>query len=141
MNPRSSNIFIGLQRLRRMLFAAQFTMDKGARIVYGSRVMDESAQTIRWFMIAYERRDAALKMQALEECIAWFAVLRQDIDWCVEQNLFHFAKRKSKDPKQPLSTEEAESTAKIELLKEVARIDDAMGKWWASMNNGKTIIG
>lgn len=69
-------------------------------------------------------------MEYLDEAIGWFAVLRNDLQFCVENNIFHLPTSKGRDM----------NAVKLELFKIVAKIDDELCKWKAYLAKGKSIV-
>lgn len=142
MQLTKSSIFVSLKQLRNKLYQAQFLMDKAARIVYGTPLMQSCGNALRYFVLAFTIKDK--KAEYLELSMGWFAVLRMDIEFCLDQNIIHYKKRnqgmtKEEIEKSGATDEDFISTQKIELCKIIARIDDDMCKWRVSLNKGKTI--
>ena len=140
MTLKESSIYVRLRRLRKLLYQAQFLMNKADRIVYGTPLMQASAETMKNYVLAFTIKEEKLKY--INRAIGWYAVLRTDLDFCVEENLIHYAKRKPK-PKvgEAMTAEDYVSSKKVELFEIVARIDDEMLKYRASLAKGKTIVG
>lgn len=124
MQLSTASIYISLKQLRRKLYAAQFLMDKSARIIYGTPLMQSCGDAIKYFTMAYTNKTK--KSEYLDVAIGSFAVLRTDIEMCMDCNLIHYRK---------------DSNDKVEILKIVAKIDDEMCRWQASLTKGKTVAG
>lgn len=136
MQLSESSIYIGLKRLRRILYQAQFLMGKADRIVYGTPLMQECANVLRYYILAFDTKSR--NTEYMDEAMGWYAVLREDIEFCTEQNMIHYAKRKPKtaDP----TPDEYINSQKIELFEIVARIDADMCRYRASLIKGKTVV-
>lgn len=136
-----SSIYIGLKRLRDTLYHAQFLMDKAARVIYGRPIMEASGKTLACFTLAFDVKSK--RLEYLEECMGWYAVLRTDIDFCIDQNIIHYERKKpqrDKDGKEiPMADDERVSAQKVELYKLIARIDNDISKWRASLVKGKVV--
>lgn len=113
-------------------------MNKADRVIYGTSLMQDSAETMKNYVLAFAIKDEKLKY--INRAIGWYAVLRADLDFCVEENLIHYAKRKPKAG-ETMTAEDYVSSKKVELFEIVARIDDEMLKYRASLAKGKTIAG
>lgn len=136
MTLQESSIYVGLSKLRDMLYQAQFLMTKADRMIYGDNLMKYNSECLKLFTMAFLTKEK--RIERLEECIGWFAVLRKDIEFCVRQNIIKYKKRMM-DNRLPES--EYINTKKIELFKVVAKIDDDMCKWRGSLTKGKTLCG
>jgi len=138
MTLSESSIYIGLLKLRNKLYQAQFLMDKSSRIIYGTPLMEASGKTIAYFTLAYTVKEK--RAEYLDEAIGWYSVLRNDITFCVSQNIIHYRKRIA-DNKESENTDEREyvSSQKIELFKIVSKIDEDMCRWRSSLAKGKTL--
>lgn len=112
-------------------------MGKADRIIYGTPLMQSSGETMKHFTLAFTIKES--KLSHLDKCIGWFAVLRTDLDFCIEQNIIHFAKRKPKQGEE-LTPDAYVNSQKIELYEIVGKIDDDMCKWRSSLAKGKTIV-
>lgn len=142
MQLAESSIFVNLKRLRRRLYSAQFCMQKAERVIYGTPLMSACGKAIASFVLAWTV--SSRRMEYIEECMGHFAVLRADLEFCVEENIIKFRHRKppkDKDGKViPFAdVRDAVSTQKVELFCLVARIDEDMCKWRASLAKGKTM--
>lgn len=113
-------------------------MDKANRVIYGTPIMQASAETMKNYVLAFTIKEEKLKY--INMAVGWYAVLRTDLDFCVEENLIHYAKRKPKAGKA-MTAEDYVSSKKVELFEIVARIDDEMLKYRASLAKGKAIVG
>lgn len=138
MTLKESSIYVRLRRLRKLLYQAQFLMNKADRIVYGTPLMQASAETMKNYVLAFTIKEE--KLEYINRAIGWYSVLRTDLDFCVEENLIHYAKRKPKVG-EAMTAEDYVSSKKVELFEIVARIDDEMLKYRASLAKGKTIVG
>ena len=85
MQLSESSIYIGLKRLRRILYQAQFLMGKADRVVYGTPLMQECANVLRYYILAFDTKSR--KTEYMDEAMGWYAVLREDIEFCTEQNM------------------------------------------------------
>ncbi len=103
-------------------------MDKTNRIIYGTPLMNHCGEALSKFVLAFEQSNEAKKISYLEESFACFVVLRTDLEFCEKMNIIH------------VKTGDGHSTEKIELFKVVAKIDNDMCKWRASLAKGKTIV-
>ena len=121
-----SSIYVSLKSLRTMLYRAQYLMQKTDRVVYGTPLMHACADTIKWYVKAYTNREN--KAEYLAETISAFTILRIDLEFCMENNMIHYRKK-----------DDEVSSQKVELFKIVARIDNELCKWEASLAKGKTI--
>ena len=136
MTLQESSIYVGLSKLRDMLYQAQFLMTKADRMIYGDNLIKYNSECLKLFTMAFLTKEK--RIERLEECIGWFAVLRKDIEFCVRQNIIKYKKRMMDDG---LPESEYVNTKKIELFKVVAKIDDDMCKWRGSLTKGKTLCG
>lgn len=136
MTLQESSIYVGLSKLRDMLYQAQFLMTKADRMIYGDNLMEYNSECLKLFTMAFLTKEK--RIERLEECIGWFAVLRKDIEFCVRQNIIKYKKRMMDDG---LPESEYVNTKKVELFKVVAKIDDDMCKWRGSLAKGKTLCG
>lgn len=134
MKLEESSIYISLKQLRRKLYQAQFLMDKSARIVYGTPLMESCREALHNFILSFEIREE--REIYIRKMYGHWICLKEDLELCIIENIIHFKKNKSK---KELTLEESVSTAKIELFKLIADIDEDMGKWFGS-HKGKTII-
>jgi len=110
-----------------MLYEAQYLMQKTDRVVYGTPLMHACADTIKWYVKAYTARSDK-KVEYLAEAIGAFNILRIDLEFCIDHNMIHYKKK-----------EGDVNTQKVELFKIVARVDNELCKWEASLAKGKTI--
>ena len=85
MQLTESSIYINLKRLRNLLYEAQFRMTTANRVVFGNTLMKYSAETISNFILAFTVGDK--KLEYLELSLGYFAVLRDDLSFCIEQNI------------------------------------------------------
>ena len=123
-----------MKRLRTHLYRAQFAMMKTDRIIYGTPLMMYSGKALAAFVLAFKtKNNAEDKLRYCDECIGAFAVLRIDLENCMENNIIHYPKRDGETPEDRVSSE------KVELFRLVATIDSDMCKWSASLTKGKTI--
>lgn len=135
-----SSIFITLKQLRKTLYTSMFYMDKGNRIVYGTPIMQRLGDVISEFVIAFTVTED--KWRHLDLAIGYFGVVRCDLEFCMEANMFHFPKRKAveKDENGNIIDErDTVNARKIEILQYVAKIDNEMCKWRASIAKGKSV--
>lgn len=142
MTLEESSIFVNLKRLRRMLYAAQFNMAKADRIIYGTPLMQHCGRSLAAFVLAFTVKEK--RVEYLEECIGHFAVLRADLEFCAEQNVIKYPKRRERLDKdgKPISWDnpaDAISSQKIELFKVVGTIDGDMCRWRQGLSKGKTV--
>ena len=138
MTLKESSIYVGLRRLRKVLYEAQFLMNKSDRMIYGTPLIKEPGAAMRNYILAFTIKEEKLKY--LDLAIGWYAVLRNDLDFCVEENLIHYAKRKPKAGEM-ITPESYVSSKKVELFMIVAKIDSELLKYRASLAKGKTIAG
>lgn len=73
-----------LRRLRKLLYQAQFLMNKADRVIYGTSLMQASAETMKNYVLAFTIKEE--KLEYINRAIGWYAVLRTDLDFCVEEN-------------------------------------------------------
>ena len=134
MTLEESSIFINLKRLRTHLYRAQFAMTKANRIIYGTPLMEYSGKALAAFVVAFKTNlDREAKARYCDECIGAFAVLRIDLENCVENNIIQYPKREGETKEDRVNSE------KVELFRLVATIDSDMCKWSGSLTKGKTI--
>ena len=135
MTLTQSSIYIGLARLRKKMFGAMYTMDKGARIIYGTPIMQEIGKALAYFTLAYTVKDK--RAEYIDECVGHYTVARIDIQFCFDENLFKFKKHSAKIDDQ---TEAMEiNPQKVELAKLIAMIDNDISKYQVSSRKGKTL--
>ena len=143
MTLTESSIYISIKRLRTLLFQAQFDMPKGYRIVYGTPIMQNIGLALSSYVLAFTVTEQ--KVQYLESAIGYFSIVRTDLEFCVENNIIHFCKRKVEPKKDkqgnelPIDARDEVNTTKIEIFKLIAKIDNDMCRWRASLAKGKTI--
>lgn len=144
MQLASSSIFVNLKVLRTKLYRVQFMMDKSARIIYGTPLMQMCGECIKYFTIAFLQHNER-KLEYLDLCIGCYAVLRADMDFVIEENIIHFPHNKPQQTnaqnkaKANVLPEELVSRQKILLFELVGKIDNDMLKWRASLTKGKTV--
>ena len=114
-------------------------MDKSARIIYGTPLMEACGEVLTDFILSFEVKED--KEYYIRNMYGNWMVLKTDLEFCMEQNLVHYKKRKpkTKEEAETWTAEDSVSTAKVELFKLIAKIDEDMGKWMGS-RKGKTII-
>lgn len=143
MNPGESSAYISLKKLRQELFKAVFTMEKANRSIYGNELMEYSGKTIGYFTTAYTVPEDEGRKMYLDLAIAAYAVLRADLEFCVEQNIIHFKRDKatSEDRKNGIVNDEGKCIAKekINLFRLVAKVDDDLCKWRACLSKGTPV--
>lgn len=136
MQLTESSIYINLKRLRNLLYEAQFRMTTANRVVFGSTLMKYSAETISNFILAFTVGDK--KLEYLELSLGYFAVLRDDLSFCIEQNIIQYRRRKKNDGEEDKEDEDFVNGRKVELFRLVAQIDNDICKWRASLAKGKS---
>jgi len=150
-----SSIYIGLRRLRKLLYKMQFVMDKTNRIVYGTPMMQSLRSAMGWYVRAFEITNKEKRVEYMSECIGEFYNVRIDLDFIMEENMVHFAKHKQekglKDvngnilPMPPLTQGEMdendryETNRKVEIYQVVAQIEADIRKYNNSISRGKTL--
>lgn len=104
MSLHQSSIYIGLLKLRKLLYISQFAMDKTERIVYGTPMMQSLRRAMGYFVVAFELKGSDLeeRTKLMKECIGEFANVRMDLDFMQENNMFHFSKNRKERFKQGL---------------------------------------
>ena len=137
MQLTESSIYINLKRLRNLLYEAQFRMTTANRVVFGNTLMKYSAETISNFVLAFTVGDK--KLEYLELSLGYFAVLRDDLLFCVEQNIIQYRRRKKNDGDEDKADEDFANGRKVELFRLVAQIDNDICKWRASLAKGKSV--
>lgn len=140
MQISESSIFIGLKRIRNLMYQCQFLMGKADRTIYGTPLMNASGKAMSAFILAFTV--SSKRLEYLEEAMGYFFVLKTDVEFCVSQNIVHFKKKGAKgdkDGKTEDNPAEYESSKKIELLKLIAQIDSDMCRWRASLAKSKTV--
>ena len=111
-------------------------MMKANRVIYGTPLMESCGKPISSFVLAFTVPEK--RVTYLEECIGHFAVLRTDLEFCVDEGIIQFKKRHNGVDKngKPIEYEEKEdkiSSEAIEIFNLVGRIDGDMCKWKASL--------
>lgn len=137
MQLTESSIYINLKRLRNLLYEAQFRMTTANRVVFGNTLMKYSAETISNFILAFTVGDK--KLEYLELSLGYFAVLRDDLLFCIEQNIIQYRRRKKNDGDEDKTDEDFVNGRKVELFRLVAQIDNDICKWRASLAKGKSV--
>lgn len=138
ITPEGSSIYVSMKRLRDLLYEAQFCMMKSARIIYGTPLMEASGKALACFTLAYSVRDSGSKTRYLDEAMGWYAVLRTDLDFCIQQNIIHYKKRNPKKGEDVNDMDNYVNTKKVMMFEIVADIDERMCRWRASLTKGKT---
>lgn len=136
MQLTESSIYINLKRLRNLLYEAQFRMTTANRVVFGNTLMKYSAESISNFILAFTVGDK--KLEYLELSLGYFAVLRDDLSFCIEQNIIQYRRRKKNDGDEDKTDEDFVNGRKVELFRLVAQIDNDICKWRASLAKGKS---
>ena len=131
---------MNLKKLRKMLYQAQFHMTKTDRIIYGTPLMEHCGKALSAFVLAFTVKDK--RIGYLEECIGHFAVLRADLEFCVDENIVKYPKRKEKADEHGnmipcQSDEDKVSSQKIELFNLIGKIDGDMCRWQASLTKAR----
>lgn len=145
MTLTESSIYISLKRLRRLLYSAQFNMTKANRIVYGSPIMENIGKAISSYVLAFTVMEK--KLEYIEEAIGWFAVVRTDLEFCMDENIIHFQKRSVAPQKDeygneiPIDPRDEVSSRKVEIFELIGKIDGDMCRWRSSLAKGKTVCG
>ena len=111
-------------------------MTTANRVVFGNTLMKYSAETISNFILAFTVCDK--KLEYLELSLGYFAVLRDDLLFCVEQNIIQYRRRKKNDGDEDKADEDFVNGRKVELFRLVAQIDNDIFKWRASLAKGKS---
>lgn len=106
-------------------------MTQANRKIYGSALQQTCTEVLKHFTIAFVNRHT--RKDHLEEAIGLYMVLREDIDLCTRENIIHYTNKGG-------STEDYVRLKKEELFMIVAKIDNDLGKWYASVSKDKTII-
>ena len=135
MTLEESSIFINVKKLRRLLWWATFNMMPCAKATMGRRMLSVCGEVLGNYTLAYLLREG--KLEYLTQAVAHFAELRIDIEQALEDNIFHFPKRKTKNKNG--TPEDEVSSRKIEILSLVAKIDGEMCGWLRSLSQG-TIV-
>lgn len=165
-----SSIYIGLKRLRKLLYQMQFSMEKTNRKAAHEPMMVSLRAAKGWYVRAFEVKSNEKRIEYMSECIGEFANVRDDIDFLFEENMVHYKKFKRERPQAkhagtgtgeimeefagvklndvpPLSiSEENENeryamNKKVEIYKIVAQIDADIRKYNNSISRGKTLVG
>lgn len=145
MTLTESSIYISLKRLRRLLYSAQFGMTKVNRIVYGSPIMENIGKAISSYVLAFTVMEK--KLEYIEEAIGWFAVVRTDLEFCMDENIIHFQKRNVVPQKDengneiPIDPRDEVSSRKVEIFELIGKIDGDMCRWRSNLAKGKTVCG
>lgn len=140
MTLEESSIFVNLKKLRRVLYTAQFNMTKADRVIYGTPVMENCGKAIAAFILAYTVREK--RMAYLEECMGYFYALKTDLEFCADENIIKFPKKRhtigSNGEIIPVeSREDTINTGKIELFHLIGEIDGDICRWRASLAKGQ----
>lgn len=136
MTLAESSIYIDMKRLREMLYQAQFHMTKTDRIIYGTPLMNASGEALGAYVVAFETIET--KQHYMDLCIGYFARLRADLEFCVQQNIIKFPKRTPKPDEDPNDPYNKVSSRKVELFALIAKIDKEIRSYRAS-TKGKTL--
>lgn len=120
-----STIYINLLKLRRLLYTAKYYMSKANRHDIGSLLMEHCGKSIECFVFAFTTKDKNVRISKVSELAGYYAVLRCDIDFCLECNIINFPKRG--DGKV--------APAKLELLEITGKIGNDLEKWQNYVNN------
>lgn len=137
MQLSESSIFVGLKRLRNLMYQCQFLMQKTDRIVYGTPLMQSSGKALSSFILAFTVKEK--RIEYLEESMGYFYVLKTDVEFCIKQHIIHYRKKDGNAESQEDNPAAYESSKKIELLKLIAKIDNDMCRWRASLAKSKTV--
>ena len=111
-------------------------MTTANRVVFGNTLMKYSAETISNFVLAFTVGDK--KLEYLELSLGYFAVLRDDLSFCIEQNIIQYRRRKKNDGDEDKADEDFVNGRKVELFRLVAQIDNDICKWRASLAKGRS---
>lgn len=129
--------------LRKMVRECKFMMAKSERPVYGDELTMTLQKASMWFILSYQAKDADVKYNAALKCDAWFAVFREDLRQCIEDNIIKFPHRAVKFGPNGLpignpNTERVNSR-KLALVDIVAKIDIGIGRWCNSLSQGRSV--
>ena len=155
MTLNESTIYRGLTRLRKVLYRAQFATDKTTRKIHVTPMLLALREALGYFVMAFEVIDKTERANYMSKCIGAFYVVRSDLDFMMEENLFHFAKYTKRETVEvdgrtvqvPLTTKEAVEEQqfslrrKVEIYELIADIDRDICKYNNSISRGKTIVG
>lgn len=129
MQREESSIYISLLDLRNKLYSAQFLMTKADRMIYGDRLMIESADTLKNFILAFDIPQK--RYEYLLECMAHFNVLRIDLDFITQKNIIHYKLGAKKDQEgNPIDKKDRINSQQVDLFRTIARIEEDIHKWW-----------
>lgn len=92
MTIYESSIFIGMKRLRRLLYRMQFVMSKTDRIVYGTPMLMSLRAARGYYSRAFEAKNLEKRAELMSECIGEFSNVRDDIDFIFEENMAKWRK-------------------------------------------------
>lgn len=127
--------------LRKLVRECKMMMAKSDRAVYGDDLIRHLSEASMWFILSYEAKDPALKYRAALRSNGWFAVFREDMRRCVEDNIVKFPHRRMRFDQsgQPIGDPDVErvSGKKLAVVTLVAKIDDGIGRWCGSLSQGQ----
>lgn len=131
-----------LRILRKMVRECKFLMAKSERAIYGDDLTNAVQKASMWFILSYEAKDRERKCDAALRSNGWFAVFREDLRQCIEDNIIKFPHRKIRldADGRPIGDPDAErvNSRKIALVEIVAKIDDGIGRWCNSLSQGRS---
>lgn len=110
-----SGIYIDAQNLFRLLYTAQFEMDKRDRPVIVTRMFDHTEAVISHFALAYREDDLEDKRRHVDKMQAHFEALKVEIRMAIDFGMF----------KKPATINGAREL--------IVRISEGMDKWRNSM--------
>ena len=125
------------------MYRAQFHMMKANRVIYGTPLMVSCGKSIASFVLAFTV--PGKRIEYLEECIGYFAILRTDLEFCMTERIFQFKKRvngvdNNGKPIEYETKEDKISSEAIEIFNLVGRIDSDMCKWRASLTKARPCV-
>lgn len=161
MTIYESSIFIGMKRLRRLLYRMQFVMSKTDRIVYGTPMLMSLRAARGYYSRAFEAKNLEKRAELMSDCIGEFSNVRDDIDFIFEENMARWRKNErtktmtmtmTEPPAElagtvaapPLTVQERDENIeyqmkrKIEIYGVVAQIEKDIQKYKISISRGKT---
>lgn len=107
--------------------------------------MENIGKAISSYVLAFTVMEK--KLEYIEEAIGWFAVVRTDLEFCMDENIIHFQKRNVVPQKDengneiPIDPRDEVSSRKVEIFELIGKIDGDMCRWRSNLAKGKTVCG
>ena len=69
------------------------------------------------------------------EAIGWFAVLRNDLEFCLKEDIIHFRKKHPKGENISDNPSAFADSRKVAIVEIMGKIDDELCRWFGSLKS------